>query len=155
MRVSDHGFSRFDYGMDERFTELMDFLGREYARQSIVMQLHLGPIRNNSPKLMKSFGPDAGGDSVGYTTDPYALSAFLGKLEAADALPKTILYNLNPADNGVLYLLRAARILPPRPVPASRRAGGERHVPGGYGHLGPDRGGCLLQQRGAVLCCIG
>ena len=102
VRVSDHGFSRFDYGMDERFTELMDFLGREYARRGIVMQLHLGPIRNNSPKLMKSFGPDAGGDSVGYTTDPCALSAFLGRLEAADTLPKTILYNLNPADNGVL-----------------------------------------------------
>lgn len=102
VRVSDHGFSRFDYGIDERFTDLLDFLGAEYARRGIVMQLHLGPIRNCSPRLMKAFGPDAGGDSVGYTTDPYALAAFLGKLEGADALPKTILYNLNPADNGVL-----------------------------------------------------
>jgi glucuronate isomerase len=100
--VSDHGFSRFDYGADKRFTDLLDFLGREYAQRGIVMQLHLGPIRNCSPKLVKCFGPDAGGDSVGTTTDPYALSAFLGKLEAADSLPKTILYNLNPSDNSVL-----------------------------------------------------
>ena len=100
--VSDHGFGTFDYGKDQRFTDLMDFLGTEYARRGIVMQLHLGPIRNNSPKLYRSFGPDAGGDSVGLTTDPFALSAFLGKLEDADSLPKTILYNLNPADNRML-----------------------------------------------------
>ena len=100
--VSDHGFGTFGYGKDQRFTDLMDFLGTEYARRSIVMQLHLGPIRNNSPKLYRSFGPDAGGDSVGLTTDPFALSAFLGKLEQQDFLPKTILYNLNPADNRML-----------------------------------------------------
>lgn len=66
------------------------------------MQLHLGPIRNVSPWLMRSFGADAGGDSVGRTTDPFALGAFLGDLEESDALPRAILYNLNPADNRML-----------------------------------------------------
>ena len=100
--VSDHGFSVFNYGRNPRFTELMDFLGAQYARREIVMQLHLGPVRNNSPKLYRSFGPDAGGDSVGSATDSFALSAFLGSLEDRGALPKTILYNLNPADNRML-----------------------------------------------------
>ncbi len=63
------------------------------------MQLHLGAIRNNSPRLWKAVGPDAGADSVGVTTDPASLSAFLGKLESQDALPRSILYNLNPAEN--------------------------------------------------------
>ena len=101
-KVSDHGFGTFPYGKDVEFTRLMDFLGREYARRGIVMQLHLGPIRNNSPRLWQAVGPDAGADSVGYTTDPAALSAFLGGLEAADALPKTILYHLNPNDSTML-----------------------------------------------------
>ncbi|MBR3707336.1 MAG: glucuronate isomerase, partial [Firmicutes bacterium] len=42
------------------------------------------------------------GDSVGAATDPFALSAFLGGLEKESALPKTILYNLNPADSAML-----------------------------------------------------
>lgn len=99
---SDHGFAAFDYGTDEILTQRMDFLGHEYARRGIVMQLHLGPIRNNSPRLWKLIGPDAGADSVGYTTDPAALSSFFGKLEADGALPRTILYNINPADNMLL-----------------------------------------------------
>ncbi|MBR3001309.1 MAG: glucuronate isomerase [Oscillospiraceae bacterium] len=103
--VSDHGFSSFPYGSDEYFTEILDFLGSEYARRGMVMQLHMGPIRNVNPGLYSSFGPDAGGDSVGRTTDPYALAAFLGKLKENGSLPKTLLYNLNPADNGVLSSL--------------------------------------------------
>lgn len=101
-RISDHGFTRFAYGTDPVLTERMDFLGGEYARRGIAMQLHLGPIRNNSPRLWKAVGPDAGADSVGYPTDPAALATFLGGLEAAGALPRTVLYNLNPADNTVL-----------------------------------------------------
>lgn len=101
-KCSDHGFGVFDYGKDRVLTERMRFLGREYARRGIVMQMHFGPIRNNSPRIWKASGPDAGADSVGHTTDPAVLSAFFGALESEDALPKTILYNLNPADNMML-----------------------------------------------------
>ena len=51
---------------------------------------------------MKAFGADAGGDSMGAQTDPFQLGAFLGDLETEDALPKTILYNLHPADGDML-----------------------------------------------------
>lgn len=66
------------------------------------MQLHLGPIRNQNPRLLAEVGPDAGGDSVGLTTDPFQLGAFLGDLARENSLPNTILYNLNPTDNAVL-----------------------------------------------------
>ena len=66
------------------------------------MQLHLGPIRNNSPKVFKAFGPDAGGDSIGEATNPFLLSVFLGRLEGEGHLPNTILYNLNPNDSAMM-----------------------------------------------------
>lgn len=100
--VSDHGFITFPYLADESFADLFRFLGACYAEKNVVMQMHLGPIRNVSPKLMASFGPDAGGDSVGNMTDPFAIGAFLGDLEKEGSLPRTILYNLHPADNTML-----------------------------------------------------
>lgn len=122
-RVTDHGFIRFRYGTGdpapvvekamkgEALTEseiaayqgaLLRFLAGEYHRRDLTMQLHLGPIRNNAPRLLSAFGADAGGDSIGLATDPFRLSAFLGDLDGADTLPKTILYNLNPADSAML-----------------------------------------------------
>ena len=122
-KVTDHGFIHFRYAEGDAAVvmkkalegdilteteiavyqgELLRFLGKEYSDRNMAMQLHLGPIRNNSPELVKVFGADAGGDSVGAATDPFALSAFLGGLEKESALPKTILYNLNPADSAML-----------------------------------------------------
>ncbi len=122
-KVSDHGFSHFSYGQgrgDGAFEkavkgktltpqevadykgDLLRFLGREYAKRGIAMQLHLGPIRNVRPSLYAALGADAGGDSVGLTVDPFDLGAYLGDLDRENALPNTILYNLNPADNIVL-----------------------------------------------------
>lgn len=101
-KVSDHGFSRFSYIPGTQQAERMLFLGRQYAERGITMQLHLGPVRNQNPQLFSTFGPDAGGDSVGLTTDPFQLGAFLGDLDRASHLPNTILYNLNPAENAVL-----------------------------------------------------
>ncbi len=100
--VSDHAFVDFSYDRDERLAARMRVLGRAYAARGVVMQLHLGAVRNVSPRLYERLGADAGGDSVGHTTDPSALGAFFADLERADALPRTILYNLNPADNPVL-----------------------------------------------------
>lgn len=99
---SDHGFSRFSYAPGTPQAELLHFLGKAYYTHGITMQLHLGPIRNQNPHLLATLGTDAGGDSVGLTTDPFQLGAFLGDLEREGCLPNTILYNLNPTDNAVL-----------------------------------------------------
>ena len=101
-RVSDHGFSKFAYVPGTKQAELLHFLGKAYHAHGVAMQLHLGPIRNQNPRLYETLGPDAGGDSVGLTTDPFQLGAFLGDLERENSLPNTILYDLNPADNAML-----------------------------------------------------
>ena len=65
-------------------------------------QLHLGAMRNNSTRMMRSLGPDTGFDSIGDYPQALALGRFLDRLDATDQLCKTILYNLNPADNEVM-----------------------------------------------------
>ena len=65
-------------------------------------QYHLGAIRNNNLKMIRSLGPDTGWDSIGDFQQAKALSRFLGKLDSENKLAKTILYNLNPADNEMM-----------------------------------------------------
>lgn len=67
-----------------------------------VQQFHLGALRNNNRRMLKSLGPDTGWDSIGDFSQAGALSAFLARLDQNDQLAKTILYNLNPADNEVM-----------------------------------------------------
>lgn len=65
-------------------------------------QFHLGALRNNNERMLRELGPDTGWDSIGDYSQAQALSKFLNKLDSTDQLAKTILYNLNPADNEVL-----------------------------------------------------
>ena len=65
-------------------------------------QLHLGAMRNNSTRMMQSLGPDTGFDSIGDYPQAYALGRLLDRLDSTNQLCKTILYNLNPADNEVM-----------------------------------------------------
>jgi glucuronate isomerase len=67
-----------------------------------VQQFHLGALRNNNARKMKELGPDTGWDSIGNFNHGKPLSTFLNKLDADDKLTKTILYNLNPADNELM-----------------------------------------------------
>jgi glucuronate isomerase len=67
-----------------------------------VQQYHLGALRNNNLRMMRQLGPDTGWDSIGDFSQGRALAKFLGKLDDQDKLAKTILYNLNPADNELM-----------------------------------------------------
>ncbi|MBO9683509.1 MAG: glucuronate isomerase [Flavisolibacter sp.] len=67
-----------------------------------VQQYHLGALRNNNSRLMKQVGADAGVDSIGDFSQAAGLSKFFDRLNAKNQLTKTILYNLNPADNEVI-----------------------------------------------------
>jgi glucuronate isomerase len=67
-----------------------------------VQQYHLGALRNNNSRLLNQLGPDTGFDSIGDFSQAKNLSKFLNKLDSSDRLAKTILYNLNPADNEML-----------------------------------------------------
>jgi len=64
-----------------------------------VQQFHLGALRNNNSRMMHSLGADTGWDSIGDFSQGKTLARFLDKLDSNNKLAKTILYNLNPADN--------------------------------------------------------
>ena len=67
-----------------------------------VQQFHLGALRNNNSRMMQTLGPDTGWDSIGDFSQGRALAKFLDKLDVNNKLAKTILYNLNPADNELM-----------------------------------------------------
>ena len=78
---------------------LMLEFGRWNETRGWAMQLHLGPLRNNCWRQLRSLGPDTGFDSIGDFPQARALSTFLDTLDRTGELPRTIIYNVNPSDN--------------------------------------------------------
>src|SRR5208283_2714834 len=78
---------------------IMLFFGKLAAARGWTQQLHLGALRNNNTRLLKQLGPDTGFDSIGDFPQCQALAAHLDRLDQENSLPKTIIYNVNPADN--------------------------------------------------------
>ncbi|MDA8644690.1 glucuronate isomerase [Flavobacteriaceae bacterium] len=90
----------------EKFqTALLLFLGKAYQKLGWVQQFHLGAMRNNNSRMFQKLGPDTGWDSIGQYPIALSLSKFLNALDLKEQLPKTILYNLNPADNEIMATL--------------------------------------------------
>jgi glucuronate isomerase len=122
-RLSDHGLDRFYFTSstpseaDKIFRKLMKGDSPSYEESEkykcIIMleicrmnhyrnwtqQFHIGALRNNNTRMFRQLGPDTGGDSVGVSQDAYKMSRFLDSLDETDQLAKSILYNINPADN--------------------------------------------------------
>ncbi|HVV01997.1 MAG TPA: glucuronate isomerase [Verrucomicrobiae bacterium] len=85
-----------------RFTAfMMVFFGRLDAEKGWTKQLHLGPLRNTNTRLLRTLGPDTGFDSIGDFPQARSLALYLDRLDQENLLPKTIIYNSNPADNHV------------------------------------------------------
>ena len=78
---------------------LMVFFGRLDCAKGWTKQLHLGALRGNNTRALKNLGPDTGFDSIGDFLQVQSLARYLVILERDGDLPRTILYNLNPADN--------------------------------------------------------
>ena len=122
-KVSDHGLEQI-YAEDYTEQEIKDIFGKIRSEKEIsptenlkfksamliyfaewdyekgwVQQYHIGPLRNNNARMHRLIGPDTGWDSIGDFSQGRALSKFLNKLDNENKLTKTILYNLNPADN--------------------------------------------------------
>ena len=83
-------------------TALLITVGKEYYKRDWVCQYHFGCLRDNSRKMFRKLGPDTGFDSMNDAANAVGLAKLLGSLEDAGALGKTILYSLNPADNGII-----------------------------------------------------
>ncbi len=125
-KVSDHGleqlyaadyteteikniFDKIRNGKELDYTENLKFKSAmliEFAKwdceKGWVQQYHLGALRNNNARMLKQLGANTGWDSIGDFSQGKALANFLNKLDATDQLAKTILYNLNPADNELM-----------------------------------------------------
>lgn len=77
-------------------------LGKMYNERGWVQQFHLGALRNANERMYKKLGPATGFDSIGDFQQSRSLAAFLNELDKNGQLPKTILYNLNPADSEMM-----------------------------------------------------
>jgi glucuronate isomerase len=81
---------------------LMVFFGQLDAEKGWTKQLHLGALRNTNTRMLKALGRDSGFDSIGDGPQAASLARYLDHLDRESALPKMILYNVNPADNYIL-----------------------------------------------------
>lgn len=77
-------------------------LGKKYAEKGWAMQLHMNAMRNNNSRMFEKLGPDTGFDSIADGEIAANLSRLLNAMDSEGALPKTILYTLNPKDNYVI-----------------------------------------------------
>ncbi|MEM7681507.1 MAG: glucuronate isomerase [Planctomycetota bacterium] len=80
-------------------TTMMLTFGRWAHEAGWAQQLHLGALRNVHPRAMQTLGPDTGFDAISDDRQAPGLVRYLAALADAGTLPKTVLYNLNPADN--------------------------------------------------------
>ena len=93
----------------ERFSfYLMVFFGQLDAARGWTKQLHLGAFRNTNRRMVERLGPDTGYDTIGDASQGEALVTYLDALTRENALPKMVLYNLNPADNYLFAALTGA-----------------------------------------------
>ncbi|HSL86108.1 MAG TPA: glucuronate isomerase, partial [Bacteroidales bacterium] len=128
-RLSDHGMDRFYFtqctareadailgklmkgeSLSNDETEkyrcaIMLELCRLNHKRGWTQQFHVGAMRNNNARMFRQMGPDTGWDSIGVTQDALRMSKFLSALDVTGQLARTILYNLNPADNEMMITM--------------------------------------------------
>jgi len=86
-------------------TALLLFLGEEYARRNMAMQIHIGALRDVNTRMYRILGPDTGYDAIQKPVDAEALAQIMDRLEVNGNMPKVVLYSLNPYDHEVLIAL--------------------------------------------------
>lgn len=77
---------------------ILDLL-RMNAEKDWAQQIHFGPLRNVNSRAARILGPDTGFDTIGDAGGAEALAILLDNLDREGKLARTILYNINPADN--------------------------------------------------------
>lgn len=126
-RLADHGIERIEYPLHGRTSSTEKLFDRvlsndalaadeiEWLKYAVLLELcrmyhargwtqqfHLGALRNTNDRMMRNLGPDTGFDSIGDWEQSKTLARFLNELDSTNQLTKTILYNLNPAQNEVM-----------------------------------------------------
>ncbi len=75
------------------------FLFKLYAKYDIRTELHVGAMRNNNSVMLEKLGLDTGYDSISDENSIKLMSRLFDRLNNEKALPKTIIFNLNPKMN--------------------------------------------------------
>lgn len=111
--VSAH-FQKIRKGLELNAGEVLQFksaclieLAAMDARRNWTQQFHVGAIRNNHGRLFATLGADSGTDSIGDFSIARPMARFFDHLDHQNILPKTIVYNLNPAWNEVFATMVA------------------------------------------------
>ena len=81
------------------------FLFKLYAKYSIATELHVGAMRNNNAVMLEKLGLDTGFDSISDENSIKMMSRLFDRLNSEGALPKTIVFNLNPKQNAEIMTL--------------------------------------------------
>jgi glucuronate isomerase len=122
-RLSDHGIEAFYegdytatdiYSIFRRIRSGKDLSDNETVKFKLAMlhefalmdhekgwtqQFHFGVLRNNNTRMLSLLGPDTGFDSIGDFKVARPMQKFFDRLDRDNRLAKTVLYNINPADN--------------------------------------------------------
>lgn len=81
------------------------FLMKLYAKHNIATELHVGAMRNNNTVMLNKLGLDTGYDSISEDNSIKNMSRLFDRLNSENALPKTIVFNLNPKMNAEIMTL--------------------------------------------------
>ena len=81
------------------------FLFKLYAKYNIATELHIGAMRNNNAVMLAKLGLDTGFDSIAEDNSIKYMSRLFDRLNSENALPKTIVFNLNPKMNTEIMTL--------------------------------------------------
>ncbi len=128
-RLSDHGIDTF-YAEDYSYNAILRIFekirnGKKATEEEVrqfksamlvelalmnksrewTQQFHYGALRNNNTLMLGKVGPDSGFDSIGDLPVALNMSRFLDRLSIQGKLAKTIVYNLNPADNELVVTM--------------------------------------------------
>jgi glucuronate isomerase len=87
---------------------LLIALGRVYAQHGWAMCFHIGAQRNNASRRFAALGPDSGYDSISDRSFSAGLSRLLDALDRDNALPRTVLFCMNPNMNEVISSILGA-----------------------------------------------
>ena len=69
------------------------------------MQIHFGVMRNPCTPMFERLGPDSGFDIIGGRSSVTELARMLDLFAIENALPRTVIYSVNPADNAAIGTL--------------------------------------------------
>ena len=97
-------------GVSEKESEIFKgyltyFLFKLYAKYGIATELHIGAMRNNNSNMLARLGLDTGFDSIAEDNSIKYMSRLFDRLNSENALPKTIVFNLNPKMNAEIMTL--------------------------------------------------